>query len=273
MKNIKVLGLPIMIAMVIVAGLNAQTNPQSTDAARLVARSGMVDIQRGNDWVPLNPGAAINTGDRVRTGSRSSAAIELGPGKIVTLSERTEVQVRQSNGTPIVQLEAGNMKVVAAEDIQVAAKETVLQTTEKPVDIEVGFEADKINLTVITGAVRNGPITIRAVQQDSSKRTITAGGRSAAKDNAVPYPAPYPAQYPASYPAPYFYPYPVYGYSYGGLFAQPGFIQPGFTQPGLPPQGTVPPVVYNPTHPAYRPDQIVPPMTDPLRPPNLPFRR
>jgi hypothetical protein len=258
MKSVKVLGFSVLIAIVIVAGLNAQTNPQNpqpgqaaTEQARLVGRSGTIEVQRGNAWVSLNPGAVINSGERVRTGSRSSGAIELGPGKVVTLSEKTEVQVRQSNGTPIVQLESGNMKVVSAEDIQVAAKETVIESTERPVEIEVESNADGINLTVVTGAVRNGPIVIRSAQ-GSSKRTYTAGERRTVTDNSVPYP------YPV-YASP-FYPY-VYANPYGALF-------PGLSP--FPPQGTVPPVVFNPTHPAYRPDQIIPPMTNPLAVPITP---
>lgn len=237
----------LLIAVFSVAALSAQSNPQSS--ARLVARSGTVEVQRGNAWSPVNPGDAVNPGERVRTGANSSAAIELGPGKIITLGEQTEVQVRQANGSPIVQLESGNMKVVSAENIQVAAKDTVLESTERPLDMELGYQADRLNLTVISGAVRNGPLTIRGAQ-DSSKRVFIADGRWRAQGNAL------------TYPGVYFYPYVIY--------ANPN----GFLPQNVPPQGgIVPPVVLNPTHPAYRPDQIVPPMTDPLRPPVLPFRR
>ena len=67
----------LLIAVFSVATLSAQSNPQSP--ARLVARSGTVEVQRGNEWPPLNPGDVINPGGRVRTGVRSSAAVELGP--------------------------------------------------------------------------------------------------------------------------------------------------------------------------------------------------
>ena len=237
----------LLIAVLSVATLSAQSNAQS--AARLVARSGMVEIQRGTAWTAVNPGEIVNAGERVRTGTNSSAAIELGPGKIITLSERTEVQVRQGDGAPIVQLETGNMKVVSAEIIQVAAKETVLESIERPVDMELGYQADRLNLTVITGAVRHGLVTIRGAQ-DSSKRTFTANGRWGVQANAY------------TYPGVYFYPYVIY--------ANPNGFLP---QVPAQPQGTVPPVVLNPTHPGYRPEQVVPPMTDPLRPPVLPFRK
>jgi hypothetical protein len=102
---------------------------------------------------------------------------------------------------------------------------------------------------VNSGAVRAGSLNIRGAE-DSSKRTFTAGGRWGVKDNNVVY-----------YPAVYFYPYVIYGNPGGGFLPQ-----------NVPTQGTVPPVVLNPTHPGYRPEQIVPPMTDPLRPPVLPFR-
>lgn len=252
MTGLKTLWSWMLISSLISAALYAQANTQSNGQtyARLVARSGTVEVQRENAWAPVKPGDQINSNERVRTGAASSAAIEVGPGKIITLSERTEVQVGQSNGAPMVQLETGNMKVVSAENIQVAAKETVLESAERPLDLELGYKADKLNLTVITGAVRNGPIIIRGAQ-DSSKRTFTAGGRWGVRENELVY-----------YPGVYFYPYVVYANPNGGFFPQ-----------NVPPQGTVPPVVLNPTHPGYRPEQIIPPMTAPLRPPVLPFRR
>ncbi len=240
-----------LIAVLSLAGLTVNAQSLSTPPnARLVARSGTVEVMRGEAWVPINPGDLLHSGTRARTGAASSAAIELGPGKIVTLSEKTEVQLRQSDGAPVVHLERGNMKVVSAEDIQVSAKETVLESAERPLDLEVGYQADKLSVTVITGAVHNGPIIIKGAQ-DSTHRTFTAGGRWRTEGNTFVY------------PGAYFYPYVIYANPNGGFVPQPA----------APQGGIVPPVVLNPTHPGYRPEQIVPPMTDPLRPPVLPFRK
>jgi hypothetical protein len=252
MKCVRVLCFSLLIFVAVAAAASAQT---AQPTVRLVGRSGTVEIQRGNIWMPLNSGDIINFGERVRTGARSSGAIELGPGKVATLSEKTEVQVRQSDGTPVVQLESGNMKVVSAEeDIQVAAKETVIQSTQSPVEIEVGRDDNGVSLTVITGAVRNGPIVIRSAP-DTSKRTYTAGNGRRNDNTGVVYTEPPPV---VAYPAPF---YPYYYTTPYGLF-------PGRSP--FPPQGTVPPVVYNPTHPGYRPDQIVPPMSNPLAVPIMP---
>jgi hypothetical protein len=52
-------------------------------------------------------------------------------------------------------------------------------------------------------------------------------------------------------------------------YAAPIYVYPYFLYGNVDPfEGRiVPPVVNNPTHPAYRPTQIVPPMSDPLRVP------
>ena len=239
MNRLRTVGFFLWVVAWSAAISSAQSSAPST--ARVVARSGIVEIQRANAWVTASPGDQLASGARIRTGSSSSAAIELGPGKIITLSERTEVQIRQANGAASVQLETGNMKVVSASDIQVAAKDTTLESVEKPLDMELGYQTGRLNLTVISGAVWNGQVTIHG-QQDSNTRTFTADGRWSRDGNAVVY------------PGVYFYPYVVYGNA-GSLPQQQG------------PVGTVPPQVLNPTHPAYRPDQIVPPMTDPLRVP------
>ena len=241
--------LSVLIAALSLAVANAQA-PPTPAAARLVARAGTVEVQRASEWVSIDPGGMLAPGERVRTGAKSSAAIELGPGKVVTLSEKTEVQLRQANGTTLVELDRGNMKVVAAEDIQVAAKETLLESAERPLNLEIGYQADGLNVTVITGAVRNGPIIIKGAQ-DSSYRTYTADGRWKGERG------------PIVYPEVYFYPYVIYANPIGGIVPQPPAPQGGIQ----------PPVVLNPTHPGYRPDQIVPPMPDPVRPPVLPFRR
>src|ERR1051325_6128741 len=139
--------------------LPAQAQAQ---AARLVIRSGLVEVQRGNVWLPISIGELVNAGESIRTASGSMAALEIGSGKVVTLNEASQVQVGISNSASIVQLDSGSMKVFAASDnrdnILVAAKDTLLEPAERPLDMELGYQSDKLNLTIFNGAVRNGPM-------------------------------------------------------------------------------------------------------------------
>jgi hypothetical protein len=238
----KKLGFQMMIAALSAAALHAQTPAPAS--ARLVARSGLVEVERGNAWVPLTIGDPLNAGERIRTAQASSAALEAGAGQVITLSERAQVQIRPTTGMPVVQLESGSMRVFATGDIQVVAKDTLLEATERPLDMEIGYLADKLNLTVINGAVRSGGITIRAVVEESRVRSYTADSRNAQRDAALAAVDPYL----------YMYPYFMCGNpGLGGAAPANGAI--------------VPPVVNNPTHPGYRPTQIVPPMSDPLHVP------
>jgi len=212
---------------------------------RLVVRSGLVEVQRGIEWVPAPIGSTLSAGSHVRTGSGSTAAIEIEPGKVVTLPELSQVQIGEPGSTPAVQLESGSMKVFAASDIQVAAKDTTLDTAERPLDLEVEFQGDQLNLRIFNGAVRNGSIVIRGGNRDPGVRTYSAGRSQSyyQEDNVLPV-AP-------AYVAPTYYVYPFF--AFGRPDPNAGRI--------------VEPVVRNPTNPGYRPTQIVPPMSDPIRVP------
>lgn len=234
----KKLSLQLLVTVVGFATLNAQSTTPVT--VRLSTRSGLVEVQRGDTWVSVAIGELFREGEHVRTATGSFAALEVGPNKVVTLNASTEIQVRQANGAPMVQLESGSMKVFSASDIQVAAKDTVLESTERPVDLELGYQTDKLNLTVFNGAVRIGPVIIHGGAQDPTVRTYTANGQSAQREGYV-----------IANPTYYIYPYFLYGN--GNPDPNAGRI--------------IPPVVINPTHPGYRPTQIVPPMSDPIRVP------
>lgn len=239
MKNI---GLQLVIAVLSAAALHAQTSAPAS--ARLVARSGLVEVERGNAWVPVSIGEPLNAGERIRTAQASSAVMEAGAGQLITLSERAQVQMRPNTGVPQVQLESGGMRVFAIGDIQVAAKDTILEAVERPLDMEIGYLADRLNVTVFNGAVRSGAMTIRAVQE-SRVRSYNADSRNAQRDAAA---------FPAVDPYLYMYPYL--------MCANPGL---GGVAPGN--GAIVPPAVNHPTNPGYRPTQIVPPMPDPIRVP------
>ena len=62
----------------------------------IVAANGTVEVQRNNVWVPIAAGAQLNDGDHVRTGAGSSATLDLGTGTMITLSQASEIQVRQA---------------------------------------------------------------------------------------------------------------------------------------------------------------------------------
>ena len=198
------------IALIGSATVHAQTE---APASRLAVSSGTVEVQRGNVWSPIGAGEQLNPGESVRTSNGSSAAVDLGPGKVITLTERTQIQVRPANGTSAVQLDSGSIKIFANSDLQIAAKDTILETAERPLDMELGYEADRLNLTVFSGAVRNGPIIVRGNQDANASysRTYTAGSHR--PDNA-----PVPAVYPDLYIYPYF--------MYGNRAAQSGPILP-----------------------------------------------
>jgi hypothetical protein len=241
----KTIGLQLLIVTVSATLLNAQS-PAVADA-RLAIRSGLVEVQRGNIWVPITISEPLRAGERIRTGSGSVAAVEFGPGKVVTLNEQSVIQIGpigsdgSSGGAAIVHLENGSMKVFSASEIQIAAKDTMFESTDRPIDLELGYQADKLNLTVFNGAVRNGSVIIHGGNEDPSVRTYTAGRNGRRNDRHE--------QQIMVDPTFYVYPY----FMYGNPNPNVGRI--------------VPPVVNNPTNPGYRPGQVVPPMSDPIRVP------
>jgi hypothetical protein len=149
----------------------------------------------------------------------------------------------QSTAAPLVQLENGSMKVFSASDIQIAAKDTKLESADRPLDLELGYQGDKLNLTVFSGAVRNGSMIIRGANDDPSVRTYSTNKNPRRNDR-------YEQQIIVD---PTFYVYPYFMYGNSNPNPNAGRI--------------VPPVVNNPTNPGYRPTQIVPPMSDPIRVP------
>ena len=219
--------------LMVIAGLGAST-VHAQSAATLSGRIGTVEVQRGGAWTEARFSEEISPGERVRTGDRSSAAVELGPGKVATLAENTEIEVRDGAGSLSVRLVSGNMRVVSASDIQVSARDTTPESAARPLDLDLG--SHKLNLT-ITG--RTGPIIIRG-DEKSTKR----GSQ----------PEVNPSQYgiPFGYSNMYGNPFGFSGfYTYPFVFGNPGFVQPTIQNP----------------YSGITPGQIIPPMTDPLRPP------
>src|SRR5207247_10033724 len=85
----------VIVGIISAASLQAQT--ASPSSARLGARSGIVEVQRNNTWSPIAAGDQIDAGDRIRTAIGSLAALELGPGKTITMSTSTEIQLSDPN--------------------------------------------------------------------------------------------------------------------------------------------------------------------------------
>jgi ferric-dicitrate binding protein FerR (iron transport regulator) len=189
-----------LIALFCSATLHAQARASSS--ARLAVSSGIVEVQRGTVWSPVRAGEALQPAERLRTSNGSWAALEFDSNRIITLTERTEILVPPSNGVAAVQLEGGSIKVFAATDVLIAAKDTVLETAERPLDLELGYQGDQLNLTVFNGAVRNGSLTVRGNQETNTPnvRTYSAGSHRPDYANG-----------PGVYPNVYVYPYFMYG--------------------------------------------------------------
>jgi len=225
--------------LLLVAGWSVGTL-SAESFATLSGRIGTVEVQRQGAWMQARFSEQISPGERVRTGNRSSAAIELGGGKVATMAENTEIEVRDGGGDSLnVRLASGNMRVVSASDNPVSARDWTPQSAPRPVDLDVGNQADTLNLTI---SGRTGSIVIRG-DENSTQR-----GPQPAQPQVNPAQYGIPFGYSNIYGAPFgfsgFYTYPF-------VFANPGGVQPTIQNP----------------YSGITPGQIVPPMTDPLRPP------
>ena len=108
MKTFRLFSTLVLVAWVGTLLLNAQST------ARLAARSGTVEVLRNNQWVQLMPGEAVNSGEKLRTGSDSSAAIALGSGQLITLSSNSEIQLTDTNKRTYV---ADGQRLLAAAPV------------------------------------------------------------------------------------------------------------------------------------------------------------
>jgi hypothetical protein len=209
----------LLIALFGVAPLRAQQDLHT--GVKLVARSGTVEVHRANGWVPLSVDDEVGPTERVRTADGSTAALELGPKKVVALREHTEIQLRDSGEMPSIELERGSVKVVSAANIEATSKDTMLEPPPE-------------RMERTTDILPLPPPTFLA---PSLPPNVLYG------DYIFP-------------PTYYVYPFSLGDDRRGGHGRQPrdsGAI--------------VPPVVNNPTSPGYRPNQIVPPMSDPIHVP------
>src|SRR5213592_4647272 len=140
MRNLRQFGFLLLVAGWSVGTLSAES------FATLSGRIGTVEVQRQGAWMQARFSEQISPGERVRTGNRSSAAIELGGGKVATMAENTEIEVRDGGGDSLnVRLASGNMRVVSASDNPVSARDSTPQSAPWPVDLDVHNQADTLN--------------------------------------------------------------------------------------------------------------------------------
>ena len=202
---------PVILSSIMAVIFSSALNAQSS--AILTARAGTVEILKNGVWTPAVSGDPVASGERLRTGNLSSAALQFSSGKIYILIERTEVELSGIDGAPLVK--TGRTKVVSVEDIVNAANVPVQAPV--PAQTETDDPEDsRVNITIVNGGAQSEPV-IHREEPSWFQRGVT-------------------------YPT--YYVYPSFG------FATPGFV----------------PNVQNPYN-GIRPGQIVPPMTDPLRPP------
>ncbi len=225
-KKVKKLSLLILVSWLSIAASSAQSF--STLTARVSIRGGVVEVQRGNSWLPVVAGESLGAGERIRTGKASTVAIEIGTGRVVTVGELATVQIVPSSTGLLVKLEAGVMKQFFPTDLPARSNDTIAETPERQLILELRDQVEKLNQAIRPNAVPDEPRVIRTKHIPNQESVLES---------------------------------PAY-VAYLDFLLTQDFV-PAQPDPG---DGRiVPPTVTNPTHPAYRPTQIVPPMPDPLR--------
>src|SRR5262245_24528081 len=147
--------LHLLLASCIAATLSAQTS--SSPTASVSVRSGVVEVQRGNAWLPIAAGESVNCGERVRTGNASTAAIEIGAGAVVTIRELSQGQIVASSAGLTVRLEVGDMKQLAPVDMQPSTTDTI-----EPLDRRQ--QVDELTRSITTESLPDAPAVTPANQ-------------------------------------------------------------------------------------------------------------
>ncbi len=163
------------IAVLSVPPVDGQS-PAGPAGPRVVAAGGVVEIFNGNTWIEALRGQPVETGQRVRTGVASFAYIVVAPDKAVTLTDQTEIQLRDTGGKPAIFLEQGSMKLEAGSEITVSTKDSTLDSLGGPVELQVTYRDSTADVSVLRGAVRSGALILRAAA-DSRSRTYVVGGK------------------------------------------------------------------------------------------------
>ncbi|KXU88675.1 peptidase M23 [Paraburkholderia monticola] len=94
LSNLNHVPAPRRMSAGIVLRLPASRLRQDRDTARVVATSGPVEHAfDSNPYLPLNAGATLGEGDRLRTGTNGFATLELADGSYVTVAQNGELNI------------------------------------------------------------------------------------------------------------------------------------------------------------------------------------
>ncbi|MBI4424753.1 MAG: hypothetical protein HY554_13555 [Elusimicrobia bacterium] len=168
----------------------------SAAPARVVARSGTAEVLRAGDagWVSPELPFGIAAGDRLRTGSRSSARVELGEGASVELEGPTELALAE--GAPLSQswrLVSGSLRGEARGEGIDGLRVDAGGVACWPLAGSFRLEASGSGRVIVSAW--SGRVRVRAARgadryvQGTSRRQFDLAGRSKALS---PLPAPAP---------------------------------------------------------------------------------
>jgi tetratricopeptide (TPR) repeat protein len=167
----------------------AQQSPPSCEpsVARVVAIQGSVAVQRagGGDWLQLKRlEASLCSGDRLRTGSSSRAALFLEPETLVRVDQNTTITLSVTTAEILVEFFADNVDQAARDAHSCGAGYFItrfprkfrvsgphLNAAVEGTEFQVAVQCDATELAVLEGAVRSETVAAR------EERTLTAGER------------------------------------------------------------------------------------------------
>jgi hypothetical protein len=215
---------------ILVAGSVAVT-AHAQSYGHIISAGGRIEMasEASSEW--RGPNLTISNGEKLRTGQAAFASVALGEGKALSLGENTEVHFRQFGASPRVRLERGKLRVIGNFAIVIETAQGELSSPGGMLEAEIEASDTAVQTTLLRGSLKtsgSSAMTFRAAAE--ANRTITAGGRQQTFPNVL-----------GSQNIPY-----------QNLVVYAGYV--------------CMPNTFGANAPGY-PGQIVPPMSDPLRPP------
>ncbi|MFZ5629060.1 MAG: FecR family protein [Spirochaetota bacterium] len=92
---------------ILVAILLAPAFAFAGEAGKITFLSGQVDVDSGKGWQKANLGATLNESDKIRTGSRGTALINLKSGAVLKMKSDSQIILSQVGNATTVDVEAG----------------------------------------------------------------------------------------------------------------------------------------------------------------------
>ncbi|HNL11038.1 MAG TPA: FecR domain-containing protein [Turneriella sp.] len=92
---------------ILVATLLAPAFAFAGEAGKITFLSGQVDVDSGKGWQKANLGATLNESDKIRTGSRGTALINLKSGAVLKMKSDSQIILSQVGNATTVDVEAG----------------------------------------------------------------------------------------------------------------------------------------------------------------------